>query len=242
MSRLGPLVRERTKLLAALMRTPDDGLLTFAQAHNLSEEIEIEHLVRVRDLLDVLAAGLHQDPNDPFWDRLDAALAQLQGRGLSAHGVAPVPPPPVAVAPVPESPSAPDFRHEVMETNPPVRKPATSRKRRRAWKPANPNVRRPAPDQENTELLETGMAGTLKLPASTPTADWPLKKVVRLEAAYTAYVDKGDPSIEDICQFFELPNERAIRIALEVWRRRIEQDEELAAEHDELLDTIEDEG
>ena len=240
-SRLGPLVRERTKLLAALMRTPDDGLLSFAQANNLSQHVELAQLIRIRDLLDTLGEGLHAEPDAAFWRGLDAALAQLEGSpssGRAAPAPAPVPPPRVAMPSTPGPPATTDFRHNVMDNKPPLRRAGPPGSRGRNWRPQSGNVRPPAPDQEQTEMVEIGLAGTFKLPASTPTHDWPLKRVVRLEAAYRAYSNNGDPSLEEICAFFGLPDERAIRIALAVWRHRIEEDEELAAEHDELLDTL----
>jgi hypothetical protein len=261
-SRYGPAVRERTKLLAALMRTPDDGLLTFAQANELSEALDLRDLERARDLLDAVGRGLRADAGDAFWQRLEAALAILEGEEPVTAAVPP--PPPAAAAPPAAVPSAavpsaavpsaavpsaavpsaaspaaarPDFRHDVMDKAPPPRSKSAGAPQ--PWRPHDPKVRRPEPGQEATAVLETGEEGTLRILAATTAGTWPLKRVVRLEAAYAAYLDRGDPSMEDICQFFELPNERAVKVALRTWQRRLEEDEELADEHASLLETIE---
>ncbi len=215
-SRFGSAVRERTKLLAALLRTPNDGLLSFAQANELSERLSVQELERARALLDALGEGLRAEPDDPFWRRLEAALAILVGEAAPAPEAPPPVPPPLLV--------------------PPPRAPTTlAEKRPEGWRPHDPRVRRPEPDQEETAVLETGKEGTLKILAATTAATWPLKRVVRLEAAYASYCERGEPRIADICQFFDLPHEKAVRVALGAWRRRFEEDEELAAERDRLL-------
>ena len=76
-SRLGPAVRERTKLLASLLRTPDDKLLTFIQSNGISEDVDVGGVRQVRDIMDALGKGLSSESDDPFWTRLDAASAAL---------------------------------------------------------------------------------------------------------------------------------------------------------------------
>ncbi len=113
-SRYGPAVRERTKLLAALLRTPDEKLLTYIQANDLAEHINQSQVRQVRDVMDALGIGLNRPPSDPFWHQLDAVWSLLfgppgaaQAATSGAHAAAPqpvaappaVPPQPVAAPP-----------------------------------------------------------------------------------------------------------------------------------------------
>lgn len=195
------------------MRTPDDGLIALAQANGLDEDLTVTQLEQVRDVLDELGRGLQTGPADVFWSRLAAARDQILGHAAPAQ--------PVEVAP--PAPAVP----------PPTR--VSERPRGGSWKPHDPKVRHPYPDQEETAILETGEAGTLRIPAADMTRDWPLKRVARLHAAYTSHQKRGEITLEDICQFFRLPDEGAVKAALRAWQRRFAADEALAARHAELL-------
>ena len=142
-SRLGPAVRERTKLLAALLRTPDDKFLTYLQANGLPEGIDQNQLRHVRDVMDALGKGLRSAASDPFWRQLDALWSLLlgppgaaAGPALGAAAIAPPPPiaAPLVVAPPPAAAFAPPAEPALDEPHTPLPDDAVTAIRRRDFR------------------------------------------------------------------------------------------------------------
>jgi len=301
-SRYGPTVRERTKLLAALLRTPDESLSTFAVANAIADGTADFQLRQLRDVLDALGRGLATSPDTPFWRQLNDVWALLHGKPLAAaraarpEGASPAheadedmspwaraseenaatPPPapgqpkaapqspwhsaarsadaaappgtPSAIAadttpfPKAERAAAPqeDFRHEVMAATGPDSSDAPTLANDELdidWKVHNPDLRYPAPDQNQTDaMVRVGLSGVWDvLDAAQDTLNWPLERVARLSAAVAAQHEHGEPSTDEICRRFKLANGDIVSATLRLWSLRFDDDEQLAREHARLV-------
>lgn len=243
-SRNGSTVRERTKLLAALMRTPDDRLLDLAEAAELPVDIDPSRMRCVRDILDELAKGLARPGPDPFWARLEGALSQLRGGVQPAAGVPPArlhaaaPPPRRAQrrSVVPEPPVNPDFRHDLMYRARPEGEAARpAEPPPKGWKPDVPGVREPEPGQNDTVTVVLGGDHLARMRAAKAVLTWPLERIAELGAAVASQRERGKPSFKEICRRFQLANEGLVQFTLDTWQRRFEDDAELAREYTRLV-------
>jgi hypothetical protein len=80
-SRYGTATRERTKLLAALLQTPDEELSTLALAHEL--KLDLTRLRMLRDILDALGEGLADAGSENYAEKVDRAWSLLCGRNAN---------------------------------------------------------------------------------------------------------------------------------------------------------------
>ncbi len=251
-SRFGPTVRERTKLLAALLRTPNDKLLTYAQAHTLAEDLDVVQLRKVRDLMDELGKGIKTTEADPFWRQLDALWSLLYGSPNAASPAPPVAPAPAA--PAISQPTAPvqspteatpaeadarakvDFRQAVMQQAPPQRAPsATAAMRPEDCRPQVPNGHVATSGQ--SEMASSGDAAAINadLRAVSLALSWPLERVAQLYLAVSDQREQGEPPIDELCQRFDLPSELILDNVIRLWQARLDKSERLAREHAELV-------